>query len=76
MKGFAIQSTMLDVIGGVSSLMQLIWQISKEQGFNSTVLVTNFGKIGLALVTILFNIVFLSQWFLYSTQSNAQMAIV
>lgn len=76
MKGFAIQSTVLDVTGGVSSLMQLVWQISKEQGFNTTVWVANFGKIGLALVTILFNIVFLLQWSLYSSQSNALMAIV
>lgn len=72
MKGFAIQSTILDVTGGLASLMQLVWLLSKEESFNYTVLVANFGKIGLAVVTILFNFVFVSQWFIFETHPNTQ----
>ncbi|QLQ81294.1 hypothetical protein HG537_0F00550 [Torulaspora globosa] len=65
MKGFAIQSVMLDITGGVASLLQLVSQISKDQGFNATTLAANFGKIGLALVTLVFDFIYVSQWLIY-----------
>lgn len=65
MKGFPVQGTMLDITGGIGSLMQLVWQISCEKRFNTAVFMANFGKIGLAMVTIIFNFIFLSQWTIY-----------
>ncbi|CAR27851.1 hypothetical protein ZYGR_0N03380 [Zygosaccharomyces rouxii] len=69
MKGFAIQGTMLDITGGMASLMQLIWQIANDKSFNTSVFMANFGKIGLAIVTIVFNFIFLSQWTVYGDGS-------
>ncbi|QLG70808.1 hypothetical protein HG535_0A07500 [Zygotorulaspora mrakii] len=65
MNGFAIQSVFLDVIGGVASLLQLVCQLREDKGFNYITFVANFGKIGLALVTLIFNFTFISQWKLY-----------
>lgn len=65
MKGFAIQSVILDITGGVASLLQLVIQISNDQGINFATLVANFGKIGLALVTLVFNFTYISQWLIY-----------
>lgn len=69
MKGFAIQGTMLDITGGIASLLQLIGQIASDKNFNSSVFMANFGKIGLAIVTIVFNFIFLSQWMTYGDGS-------
>lgn len=65
LKGFAIQSVLLDVTGGAASLLQLVLQISGEQAFDASTLAANFGKIGLALVTLLFNFIYISQWLIY-----------
>ncbi|QLL31103.1 hypothetical protein HG536_0A09200 [Torulaspora globosa] len=65
LKGFAIQSVMLDITGGVTSLLQLVSQISNDQGFSATTLAANFGKIGLALVTLVFDFIYVSQWLIY-----------
>lgn len=65
MKGYAIQGVFLDTLGGVASLLQLIIQLQNDQGFNLMVFFTNFGKIGLGLVTLIFNFIFISQWMLY-----------
>ncbi|SMN20651.1 similar to Saccharomyces cerevisiae YCR075C ERS1 Protein with similarity to human cystinosin [Maudiozyma saulgeensis] len=64
-KGFAIQGVILDVTGGVASLLQLLVQLSRDQGFSLATFLTNFGKIGIALVTLIFNFIFISQWLLY-----------
>lgn len=69
MKGFAIQGTILDITGGIASLLQLILQIANDKDFNTSVFMANFGKIGLAIVTILFNFIFLSQWITYGNKS-------
>lgn len=65
MNGFAIQSVFLDVTGGLAALSQLIYQLSEDKGFNYVSFTANFGKIGLALVTLIFNFTFISQWLLY-----------
>lgn len=65
LKGFAIQSVMLDITGGVASLLQLASQISNDQGLNARTLAANFGKIGLALVTLVFDFIYVSQWLIY-----------
>lgn len=72
LKGFAIQSVLLDVTGGVASLSQLLWQISRDQGFSYMVFVANFGKIGLALVTLVFNFIFISQWLIYQDSTRTR----
>lgn len=64
-KGFAIQGVALDVTGGIASLLQLLVQLSKDQGFTMTTFLVNFGKIGIALVTLIFNFIFISQWLMY-----------
>lgn len=62
---FPIQGVFLDITGGVASLLQLIWQLSREQGFSLDIFITNFGKIGLSVVTLVFNVVFILQWLVY-----------
>lgn len=65
MKGFAIQSVILDITGGVASMLQLIWQLCEDEAFDYLAFIANFGKIGLAIVTLTFNFIFISQWLLY-----------
>ncbi|CDO96585.1 unnamed protein product [Kluyveromyces dobzhanskii CBS 2104] len=66
MAGFPIQSTCLDFLGSVSSLSQLALRLSsKPQGLTLISFFTNFGKIGIGLITLLFNIVYISQWIAY-----------
>ncbi|CCC70044.1 hypothetical protein NCAS_0D04630 [Naumovozyma castellii] len=66
MVGFAIQGVFLDVTGGVASLGQLFYQLARDKdGLSLDILLTNFGKIGLGLVTLVFNFIFISQWFIY-----------
>ncbi|CAG99009.1 cystinosin-like protein ERS1 [Kluyveromyces lactis] len=67
MAGFPIQSTCIDVLGSVCSLSQLALRLaSKPQGLTLMSFFTNFGKIGIGLITLLFNIVYVSQWIVYS----------
>ena len=71
MAGFAIESVMLDIIGGIASLSQLFLQLSQSQeGLHLTSFIANFGKISLAIVTLSFNFLFILQWLVYS--SNIQ----
>ncbi|CCF59027.1 hypothetical protein KAFR_0F04320 [Kazachstania africana CBS 2517] len=65
LKGFAVQGVILDVVGGMASLAQLIIQLNKSHGLNMHTVATNFGKIGVALVTLFFNAIFISQWLIY-----------
>ncbi|CCH62902.1 hypothetical protein TBLA_0I02440 [Henningerozyma blattae CBS 6284] len=67
MKGYAIQGVFLDTIGGVASLAQLVVQLQRDQNFSFLVFITNFGKIGLGLVTLVFNFIFISQWMIYES---------
>lgn len=65
-KGFSISGVMLDITGGVASVLQLLWQLGHaEDGFTWMVLVLNFGKIGLSMVTLTFCSVFIGQWLAY-----------
>lgn len=64
-KGFAIEGVLLDCIGGIASMLQLLLQLSRDGGFSIINFLTNFGKIGLALVTLVFNFIFISQWLIY-----------
>lgn len=64
-KGFSIPGVMLDITGGVASVLQLLLQLSRENGFSWMLIVLNFGKIGLSLVTMTFCSVFIVQWFIY-----------
>lgn len=71
MRGFPIQSVMCDVLGGVCSMWQLAIQLSKEaRGFTFVALIANFGKIGIAIVTLFFNFIYISQWIIYGEQSK------
>lgn len=76
MEGFAIQSVVLDVTGGIASLLQLLVQITNEHELNYMTIVSNFGKIGLALVTLTFNFIFISQWLLFRKSRNFKPAII
>lgn len=64
-EGFSIQGVALDVTGGVASLLQLFLQLARQHGVSLEVFVANFGKIGIAVVTLVFNCVFVGQWLLY-----------
>ncbi|EJS44483.1 ers1p [Saccharomyces arboricola H-6] len=68
MECFPIQGVFLDITGGIASLLQLIWQLSSDKGFSLEVFVTNFGKIGLSMVTLIFNFIFIMQWLVYRAQ--------
>lgn len=76
MKGFSIQSVALDITGGIASLLQLMVQISRDQGFSYMAIVANFGKIGLALVTLVFNFIFVSQWLVFRELPNIKSEII
>ncbi|CCK72066.1 uncharacterized protein KNAG_0I02810 [Huiozyma naganishii CBS 8797] len=65
LKGFALKAVVLDIIGGVASILQLVYQLGTAHGFHWSTFVSNFGKIGMALVTILFSSVFVAQWVVY-----------
>ncbi|CCE64437.1 hypothetical protein TPHA_0H02330 [Tetrapisispora phaffii CBS 4417] len=65
MKGFSISGTFLDAIGGIASLLQLCLQLYNDEGFSVKLMVTNFGKIGLGIITLIFDFIFLTQWNLY-----------
>ncbi|SCU77828.1 LANO_0A01376g1_1 [Lachancea nothofagi CBS 11611] len=66
MKGFPIQSVVCDVFGSVCSLSQLALQIARDEPILTVEVVSaNFGRIGIALVTLFFNFVYISQWLLY-----------
>ncbi|CAI4295174.1 BGP_1a_G0006040.mRNA.1.CDS.1 [Saccharomyces cerevisiae] len=67
---FPIQGVFLDVTGGIASLLQLIWQLSNDQGFSLDTFVTNFGKVGLSMVTLIFNFIFIMQWFVYRSRGH------
>lgn len=67
MQGFAIQGVALDIIGGIASLGQLACQLWKEPEFNLALFIVNFGKIGLAVVTLTFNNIFVWQWVKFRT---------
>lgn len=73
MKGFAISGVFLDVTGGVASIVQLIFQVLKDTTINFDTLKSNFGKIGLAIVTLMFNSIFISQWLVYEKVSTIKM---
>lgn len=64
-KGFSITGVLLDITGGVASVLQLLLQLSRENGFSWMLIILNFGKIGLSLVTLTFCSVFIIQWFVY-----------
>lgn len=70
MMGFAISGVFLDITGGVASITQLAFQILKDTNFNVVSLTSNFGKIGLGLLTLTFNVIFISQWLLYEKNPN------
>ena len=70
MECFPIQGVFLDVTGGIASLLQLIWQLSSDQGFSLDMFVTNFGKLGLSMVTLIFNFIFIMQWFVYRSRGH------
>lgn len=66
-KGFSITGVILDITGGIASLLQLLLQLSHENGgkFNLMLIVLNFGKIGLSLVTLTFGFIFIIQAIVY-----------
>lgn len=66
-KGFSITGVILDIIGGVAALLQLLLQLSRENGGNFTLMLIflNFGKIGLSLVAITFGFIFIIQAIIY-----------
>ncbi|KAL3236219.1 cystinosin-like protein ERS1 [Nakaseomyces bracarensis] len=70
MKGFAISGVFLDITSGIASIIQLICQVLKDTNINLDVIVSNFGKVGLALVTLMFNFIFISQWLIYEKTSK------
>lgn len=67
-KGFSIAGVILDITGGVAALLQLLLQLSRENDgeFTLMLIVLNFGKIGLSLVTIAFGFIFITQAIMYS----------
>ncbi|SCU92867.1 LAFA_0F13388g1_1 [Lachancea sp. 'fantastica'] len=66
MKGFPIQSVACDVLGSICSLSQLTLQIKRDNAILTlSVAGANFGRIGIALVTLLFNFIYISQWLVY-----------
>ncbi|AMD22542.1 HHL228Cp [Eremothecium sinecaudum] len=65
MKGFPMLSVMLDALGGIFSLVQLVLQLAKAPEFTMAVFIANFGKIGIGMVTLFFNFIYVSQWLLY-----------
>ncbi|SCU92167.1 LADA_0F14818g1_1 [Lachancea dasiensis] len=66
MNGFPIQSVACDILGSVCSLSQLSLQIARDEPvFNLEVVVANFGRIGIAMLTLFFNFVYISQWLVY-----------
>lgn len=65
MRGFPIEAVLCDLIGGICSIWQLALQLSADQGFTAAIFIANFGKIGIALVTLFFNFVYISQWIVY-----------
>lgn len=66
MNGFPIQSVVCDVVGSICSLAQLTVQIARDHGSLTMAAVdANFGRIGIAIVTLLFNFVYISQWLVY-----------
>ncbi|SCV04060.1 LAME_0H15434g1_1 [Lachancea meyersii CBS 8951] len=66
MKGFPIQSVGCDVLGSVCSLCQLVIQIQRDEPVLTLEVVgANFGRVGIALVTLLFNLIYISQWLVY-----------
>ncbi|CAL9733367.1 cystine transporter [Monosporozyma servazzii] len=67
-KGFSIHGVMLDIVGSIASVLQLLLQLSRENGFSWMLVVLNFGKIGLSLVTMTFCSVFIVQWLIYGNE--------
>lgn len=67
MKGFSIQGSILDVMGSIFSLTQLALYLSEESEFNFIIFKSNFSKIGVGLVTLIFNLIYLLQWILYKS---------
>ncbi|CEP61108.1 cystinosin-like protein ERS1 LALA0_S02e06898g [Lachancea lanzarotensis] len=66
MKGFPIQSVGCDIVGSICSLSQLALQIQRDEAVLTLgVAGANFGRIGIALVTLLFNFIYISQWLVY-----------
>ncbi|CCD26602.1 cystinosin-like protein ERS1 NDAI_0I00330 [Naumovozyma dairenensis CBS 421] len=75
--GFSIDGVLLDTTGSIASLCQLFIQLNKidSQTNGDTLsftgaIMANFGKIGLSLVTLTFNFIFLSQWFIYKSNDD------
>lgn len=67
-KGFSITGVILDITGGIAALLQLLLQLCRENDgeFTLTLIILNFGKIGLSLVTITFGFIFITQAIIYS----------
>lgn len=66
MKGFPIQSTLIDILGSICSLGQLALRLaSRPEGLTIISLISNFSKIGIGLICLLFNFIFISQWISY-----------
>ncbi|AAS52950.2 AER269Cp [Eremothecium gossypii ATCC 10895] len=63
--GFSMLSVSLDICGGVFSLAQLVLDLTEKSGISVTTVKANSGKLGIGLVSLLFNFVYISQWLLY-----------
>ncbi|SSD60591.1 uncharacterized protein SCODWIG_02352 [Saccharomycodes ludwigii] len=67
MIGFSKITILLDMLGGITSLLQL-FLLSLEKVKDSSIMAVlglNFGKIGISLITITFNSIFLLQFMRY-----------
>ncbi|SCV01432.1 LAMI_0G11474g1_1 [Lachancea mirantina] len=66
MRDFPMLCVVLDVFGSICSIAQLIVKL-KQVGEPSiaAAATSNFGKIGIACVTLLFNFIYVSQWLVY-----------
>ncbi|KAM3165563.1 Cystine transporter [Lachancea thermotolerans] len=66
LRGFPIQSVVCDVMGSLCSLGQLVVQVARDRTpLTTAVLSANFGRIGIAAVTLFFNFIYISQWLVY-----------
>ncbi|AGO12607.1 AaceriAER269Cp [[Ashbya] aceris (nom. inval.)] len=63
--GFSMLSVTLDIFGGIFSLAQLVLDLTEKSGISVATVKANSGKLGIGLVSLLFNFVYISQWLLY-----------
>ncbi|CCK72065.1 cystinosin-like protein ERS1 KNAG_0I02800 [Huiozyma naganishii CBS 8797] len=73
-KGFSIPGVMLDIAGGVCSLLQLLLQLAGDGAFTWSLVKVNFGKIALSMVTLMFCLIFILQWVVYDKSKVKQLA--